>query len=82
MEKPCTKCGETKALTEFYKNNSYRSRRGRVCKTCYSTKKGRRTPEDIARFKLIMSVPVNIKKTQAHYMVGPVKETQKEIRLR
>ena len=82
MKKDCTKCGETKELTEFYKNNSYRSRRGRVCKSCYSAKKGIRTAEDVARFKLIMSVPVNVRKTQAFFMVGPVKETQKEIRLR
>lgn len=34
VEKTCTRCGETKPLTEFYLHNQKKDRRYNQCKTC------------------------------------------------
>jgi len=83
MEKACSKCGEVKALTEFYKNNTCKGRRVRVCKTCYSIKVGKveRSKAAIELIKAIMSKPINPRATHHYYMPKNPIQREQEIGL-
>jgi len=69
-ERICRRCKKTKPTSQFDKpaNNL---RRLRTCRECYAGDgiiKQDKSEEEINRIKAIMSVPVNIQKTQAYYM--------------
>lgn len=82
-QKICRKCQVPKALAEF-EYNSLTFRRRRKCKSCcdFYIKGKERDKAEIDRIKKIMSVPVNLKCTQAYYMGKRFKQEQREVRVR
>lgn len=62
-EKPCTKCGEVKPLSEFYRNKTKRDGRHCACKVCHrastdAAQERRRAAMGEDRFKELQRIKV------------------------